>query len=414
MAFAAKMSAHIGHMDVTENAFPLLELRAGLKLAPSKTSPGGRLRQRLFQMLSHLSNNVKAGSVALLIACFAGETGTVGLPAQAFVSAESLGEPFKRTPFERFPEGKCVSQFRFNPDGTEVWCLAGSPIVRRGDSRGRALVFNQTAETWSFLPAVANPAVFHDVAFSGDGKTTWIAMSSDEDRGLRVRQRNAETEEWQNPDRMPPDYTVVERFWLSPNGRELWMDASGCGLIRQELASDRQIQYVQSDFRQFDNTPHGALIEDYVQDLVFTADSKHAVCAAAGGGNQGITSIDLVTNEAKNFPVVDASHFEQLVMAPNDQHVWCIGNNSYLWCFDVKAETWAHQCSSHDGMPMDRMDGLVCSRDSRRIWISGDEGIASYSLDTKQWTRFTGQDWFCDSAIPEELVAPLMKTRDGR
>ena len=339
---------------------------------------------------------------------------SVGSAQETDHEIQKLGTKIERQPRVRFPFRNCVTRFDFSPDGAETWCLAGWSGVRRGDDRGRALVFHQKRKSWVDMPSLTDPAVFHDVAFSGDGKTTWIAMSSDNDRRLRVRQRETGSKVWQTLDRMPEYYSVVEKFWLSPNARELWMYTSDCGLIRSVQGTDKLIQYVQSDFRQFDGIPHSTLNEDYVSDLVFTSNSRYAICAASGGGDYGIAKIDLANDESKNFPVSDAIDFEQLVMAPNNKHVWCIGNNSYLWCFDIESETWIHKCSSHDDMPLSMIDSLVCSPDSQHIWISGSEGVACYSLDSTKWTAFTTENWYSSHTIPEISTVPLATAKNGR
>ena len=185
-------------------------------------------------------------------------------------------------------------------------------------------------------------------------------------------------------------------------------------MIRLDLGKNRSIQYVQSDFRQFEKIPHRTLNEDYVDDLVFTSDSKYAICAASGGGEYGITKINLSTDVSKAFPVTSANDFGKMVVAPNDKHVWCVANNSYLWCFDIETETWIHKCSSNDDMPLSIIDSLVCSPDSRHIWISSTEGVACYSRDKKTWTSYTKQEWYSDHTIPEIATVPLIVTPNGR
>ena len=349
----------------------------------------------------------------IALSCLALTVASAGNAQETFPKPKELGTKIERKPFVRIPVRSCVTRIHFSPDRNETWCLAGWSGVRRGDARGRALVFDKKRNNWANLPSPTDPAVFHDVAFSANGKSTWIAMSSDEDRSLRVRKRAVESE-WHSMDNMPADYSVVEKFWHSPNSKELWMYTSDCGLIRLDLGKDKPIQYVKSDFRQFEKVPHRTLNEDYVADLVFTSDSKYAICAASGGGDYGLTKINLSNDVSKPFPVNDAIDFEKLVMAPNDKHVWCVGNNSYLWCFDIESETWIHKCSSHDDMPLSMIDTLVCSPDSRHIWISGTEGIACYSLHKKTWTNYSNPDWYSDHALPAIATVPLVVTSNGR
>ena len=328
---------------------------------------------------------------------------------------QTLGPEFKRRPFQNFPSRECVTRFAFSPDGSETWCLAGSFLVRRGEERGRALVFHQKANTWENIPAVEDPAVFHDVAFSPDGETTWIAMSSDSDRSLRVRERNSGNTDWKPFSiRMPCDYSVVENFWLSPDTHELWMYTSDCGLVRADLSRKAVTQYVQSDVRQFANIPHFSLVEDYVQDLVFALDSTVAICAASGGGEQGITKIELRTGNSKDFPVKDTTDIERLVVSPDGKSVWCIFNNSDLRCFDIQSETWSHKCSSMDGMPLETIDTAVCSQNGKYLWISGSGGIAVYSIENKNWIGFTSDEWQSGFVISEITQVPLAITSDGK
>lgn len=328
---------------------------------------------------------------------------------------QSLGTEFKRKAFQNFPSRECVTRFAFSPDGDEAWCLAGAFGVRRGEERGRAFVFHQKAKSWENIPATEDPAVFNDVAFSADGKTTWIAMSSDRDPNLRVRERRFGTNDWKPFSiRMPAYYSVVENFWLSPNGHELWMYASDCGLVRANLSRNTVTQYVQSDVRQFGNIPHFSLIEDYVVDFLFALDSTVAICAATGGGKQGITKIELRTGNSKDFPAEEATGISHLVMSPDGKSVWCIFENSDLRCFDIVSETWSHHCSSKDGMPIETVDTLVCSPNGKYLWISGSEGLAQYSIETKKWIGFTAEEWRSQFLIPEIARAPLAITSDGK
>ncbi len=325
----------------------------------------------------------------------------------------SLGTEFVRQPFVALPYRDLVMRFEFSPDGAETWCLCGRLETRRGVNRGRAIVFQQKNKSWRQIPLTKDHAVFHDVMFSANGKTTWIAMSSDDDRGLRIRERKTGSSKWSNlRKRMPKDYSVVEKFWQTPNGRELWLYASDAGVIRWNRQTDRLTQYVQTKVRQIDGIPHATLIEDYVNDLVFTSDSRYAVCAATGGGDHGITKIDLASGKSMNFPVTDASEFERLVMTPDNKHVWCIGD-SYLWCFDLKSESWIHKLS-HDQMPISWIDSLIYSPISNHIWISGFEGTARYSLTLKKWIGYTSKNWQSRHKIPEIATAPLVATVDGK
>ncbi len=320
----------------------------------------------------------------------------------------TLGTRFERKPWVRLPWREIVSRFEFSPDGAETWCLAGS-----GVSRGRAIVFHRKKQAWENIPSRNDPGVFCDVAVSPDGKTTWIAVSSDDDQTQRVRQRGTGTKEWLQLSKPMPDHGV-ENFWLSPNGHELWMNTVGCGLTRLSLRDHTLLQYVQSEFRQFNGIRQGTLVEDYVHDLVFTSDGKFAICAASGGGDYGITKIELATGKSTNFPVTDAIDFEHLVVSLDNKSVWCIGNNSFLWCFDIESEKWTHKLSSDKDMPISSIDSLVCTRDSNHVWIAGAEGIACYGTGSKKWIGFTTDEWSSDHVIPEFQTVPLLITSDGK
>ena len=337
-------------------------------------------------------------------------------PRKSGETLATLGsEAFERTRGQSLHFRNIVMRFEFSPDGNETWCVAGWSGVRRGDDRGRAVIFENKNGTWENLPSPDDAAVFHDVAFSKDGKTTWIAMSSDDDRQMRVRQRPTNSKQWNAfSTNMPNDYNIVERFWLTPNGRELWMYTSDCGLTRVKRGSDTVSQYVQSDFRQFDNIQHHTLVEDYVTDLVFTSDSQTAVCAARGGGIYGITKIKLSDGKSTNFPVTDAIDFERLVMSPDDETVWCIGSNDFLWAFDIETETWTHKCSSDDEMPLSMIDRMACSRDGKFVWIAGHEGVACYSTQEKTWKGYTGDDWYMQYDMSEVSRSPLFISSDSK
>jgi DNA-binding beta-propeller fold protein YncE len=328
---------------------------------------------------------------------------------------QTLGRQFELRRGEYFEAGKYVTRFKFSPDGAETWCLAGGySVALRGDNRGRALVFYQKTQSWENIPSLNDPASFHDVAFSRDGKTTWIAISSDEDLKLRIRERRSGTMEWMPfsiP--MPDNYSIVKKLWLSPDGRDLWLEANS--LIRADLEKKCVSQYVHHDFHQLEGMPHFTLVADYVYDVAFTPDSKVAICSATGGRDNGITKIELTTGKAKDFPVTDNIDFEHLVVSPDHKWVWCIGNNSYLWGFSIESETWTHKCSSQDGMPFSCIDALVFSPDSKYLWISGCEGVACYSIEKKKWAGFTTDKWQLNFALPRlGRNAPLAITSDGK
>lgn len=329
----------------------------------------------------------------------------------------SLGAHFERKPWVRLPMEIIVPRILISPDGSEVWCIAGECGVLRGPSRARAFVFDTRTQKWECIPSVERNAVFHDVAFSQDGKTTWISMSSDGDKSLRTfrRQSGSSSGEWTDiSPTFPGDSEIVERFWILPNGTELWASLFSWGLVRADLNRGSLMYFVESECGRNPDEPYGSLIADYVQDIAFTSNSQTAICAASGGDVYGITKIRLSTNETTHFRVTDAITFERLVVSPNDQFAWCIGNHSYLWCLSIESEQWAHKLSVDDGMPIDVIDSLVCAPNSQSVWIAGSEGVAEYALNSRTFASFVGESWKSIYAIPEVQRTPLVLSADGK
>lgn len=352
--------------------------------------------------------------VLLATFCCGGSAGSLrALAEETAGEPPALGNRFVRAPWKPFSYGDCVRRFEFSPRGEEVWCIAGHSVM--GPERCRAFIYSVPARQWQTLPAAGDRAALRDVAFSRDGKTTWLSLYTERHPQSHLRQRETGAKDWRPFAVSVPEFlTNADRWWSTPNGRELWLNTAGAGLTRVKLQPAGLIQYVRSKVRRVSGVRHETLVEDYAADLVFTADSQFAICAASGGGNYGITKIDLVSDRARNFPVEDAIDFERLVMSPDNKRVWCVGNNSFLWCFDIGAEAWTHRCSSDDGMPIESIRSLVCSPDSRQVWIASDFGIGCYSTETKLWTGFTAEAWQADFAIPEIQEAALALTADGR
>ena len=321
------------------------------------------------------------------------------------------GDTFGKHTGERPHIRNWVMRIEFSPHSREVWCLAGYSGVRRGKDRGRAIIFSRDSGTWENVPEPDGASVFHDVAFSDDG-TTWISMSSDDDRALRILERRRPAKEWKAFSvAMPRYYSVVERLWQTPNGRELWLYASDCGLIRVERSHDAVSQYVHSEVRRFDGIPHFPLIDDYVEDLVFTLDSGTAICAASGGGPNGITTIDLSSGKSKNYRVPDSVTIpiERLILSPDNRTVWCIGNYSYLWAFDIEAESWTHECViTRDEMPTPYFDSLALSHDGEYVWIANNSGVACYSVAERQWIMLSDEEWY-QACIFEEVSRSVIE-----
>lgn len=298
-----------------------------------------------------------------------------------------------------------VSRFAFAPDGSEVWCL----MVDEGGFPMPPAVLLPRQNRWEVVPDPRTSGWFFCMAFSKDGKTVWLSRRQGDKEHPELVQRKPGNTRWKPfAARMPKEYSTIERLWVSPKGDELWMASGGSGLLRVKLASGEVTQYVKSDFRRHDVATHYTLAEDNVHDLVFAARGRIAVCSAGGGGNEGITRIDLETGKATNYPVPNRS-IEKLVRSPDDRTVWCIFNNSLLWAFDVQTACWSHKCSIEQGMPVDYIRTLVVSPDGAFVWVRGPDGVAAYSVRDKSWKSFLGDQWGCDT-----LDTPLRVTSDGK
>jgi hypothetical protein len=186
-----------------------------------------------------------------------------------------------------------VGRLAFSPDGSEVWCFMGSPLPLRGEDRGRAAVLYPETGAWEEIPDPHTIRCLHDVVFTKDGRTTWIALSSDDEPAVGVLMRTRGDRQWRPLSwRIPEHATHVARLWLAPKEDELWVSLDGCGLLRLVLTTGELTQYVLSSFREMDGVRHQPLATDYAWDLSFSADGTQALC--------GATVIDLGTGEARN------------------------------------------------------------------------------------------------------------------
>ena len=302
-----------------------------------------------------------------------------------------------------------VERFVFAPGGEEVRCLTKD----KSGFETPAAVLHVAERRWEQMPDARQGDKYcklFDVAFSPDGKTVWMSAYEGNPGKPVLRQRITGSQKWKTfSAAMPTGYNQIEKFYPTPKGDELWLTDSGCGVLRVKLASGKVSQYVQSDFRECEGVEHGTLVEDYVQDLVFTPDGKTAFCAATGGGNSGITRIDLVSGVSQNFPVKNSSGIEKLVLATDNQAVWCIFNNSALWAFDIQSQRWTHKCSTRRKMPLEVFRSLVTSRDGQFVWIANEGGLGLYSLSREHWKAFVGQEWLNETASP-----PLCLVADGK
>jgi dipeptidyl aminopeptidase/acylaminoacyl peptidase len=211
-----------------------------------------------------------------------------------------------------------VTRFVFAPDGSEVWCVQEDG----GGSRQPAAVLYPKEKHWEEIPAPRTGRTFHDVVFSKDGETTWLAIRPDDQGNRGLLERTRYDRRWV-PIRakMPEHYSSITKLWLSPKGDELWLNNDGSGVLRVKLATGGVSQYVKSDFRRDRVEKHYLLVEDYAQDLAFTSDGKYVVCSARGGGNYGISLIDLRTGQSHSF--LTEHEVRAMTVSPDGRTVLC-------------------------------------------------------------------------------------------
>jgi hypothetical protein len=265
----------------------------------------------------------------------AGKVALVGTP-RGVVMCDYAGKVLARTGRTACPIAEKVARFVFSPDCGEVWCIQQD----NGGWQSTAAVLYPKLKTWEEVPDPRMERRINDVAFSLDGNTTWLSITPDANsRGLLERTRA--DRQWK-PARLPmwEHYSEIKRLWLSPNGQELWLNEDyGCGLFRIKLAGKQVSQYVKSDVRQEKVEKHHALFGDVVKDLIFTPDSRYAVCSASDSGKDGLTLIDLKTGEPESFPI--DGDVDSIFLSVYFRTVVCnVQGHSEFMYFDIETRKW--------------------------------------------------------------------------
>lgn len=228
-----------------------------------------------------------------------------------------------------------VVAFRFTADGNEVWCLTKDDS---GHSMPARVYFPKTRQ-WQMVPETESKGHFFDVAFSKDGGTVWLSHRRADEEHTPILQRKSGTTAWKPLAAQMPDWhNVVEKFYLTPKGDELWM--TGDGILRVCLTDGKVTYYQKEHVTAYEGVTPKPLVVDYVADLVFVQKGTLAVCAASGGGEVGLSLIDLKTNTVTNLLLGDISPIEKLLVEPDDRTITCIFNSARPRKFDTKERKW--------------------------------------------------------------------------
>ena len=230
-----------------------------------------------------------------------------------------------------------VVDIRFSPDGNEVWCLTEDSS---GSSMPAHVYFSKTRK-WQMVPESESKGYFFDVAFSKDGQTVWLSCRRWDVNKPLLLQRVSGTTQWKPLDvKMPEWFDNVEKFHLSPDGKELWMTTFGDGVFRANLADCKVTHYREEHYHHYDYVTEKPLVGDYVKDLAFVRKGTMVLCAAGGGGEEGLSLIDRKTNSVTNLPLGRISSIEEFRVEPDDRTVKCIFNNGCSRKFDTKEKKW--------------------------------------------------------------------------
>lgn len=264
----------------------------------------------------------------------AGKVALVGTP-RGVVMCDYAGRILARTSRTSCPISENVARFVFSPDCSEVWCIQED----NGGSQSAAAVLYPKQKRWEEVPDPRMEKRINDVEFSQDGNTTWLSITPDANSPGLLERTRADRQWKPTSLPMPEYYSEIKRLWLSPNGRELWLYDDGCGLLRIKLAGKQVSQYVKSDFRQRKVEKHHALFGDYVKDLIFTPDSRYAVCSASDGGKDGLTLIDLKTGQPESFPI--DGYVDGIFLSVDFRTVVCnVQGHSEFMYFDIETRKW--------------------------------------------------------------------------
>lgn len=282
-----------------------------------------------------------------------------------------------------------VSGFEFAPDGSEVWCLMQN---ESGFGMPAAVLFPRQ-DRWELAPDPKDSGRFFCMKFASNGKTVWLSRRLRDEQDGKVVQRRPGEFEWKPLNVQMPEYwPTVEMITESPNGDELWMSTSGSGLFRAKLTTGEVTQYVQNLFTREEGIKYKTLVGDFVHDLVFTANGEIAVCSAGGGGEGGITVIDLPTGAATNYET-EHDWINKLVISPDNRTVWCVVPDKALLGFDLQTKTWSHKFAAKVDLPVEDLETVGCSLDGAYVWAQGRDGVAVYSVAQDSWKSFVGDDW---------------------
>lgn len=134
-----------------------------------------------------------------------------------------------------------------------------------------------------------------------------------------------------------PDFYTPRKLSLSPDQKELWVDADGCGAYRIMLDTPKKkpTQYVKSSFRASENEATIVTIrDDYVQNVLFTPDNRYAIFSV-GVHDSAMVVVDRTTGKMQQYPI--EYDVRELVWQGNAIRGQTGRNVDYL--FDVEKRT---------------------------------------------------------------------------
>jgi hypothetical protein len=299
-----------------------------------------------------------------------------------------------------------VHELRFSPDGGEVWCRMGQVGYPVPHFCSRAAVFRPREGRWLAVPEPGTGHFLRDVAFSADGKTTWVSVGSLSGKQPGVMVRTEPGGAWKPEARMPPSHDPIEDFWLTPKKDELWMHEGSVGLLRLKLASGELTWYSWTDRNEHPGLRKFDLSNFWVKDLVFTPDGKMALCAAGATNYGGLTIIDLASGEPTCFRGLPEA-IRRITITPDGKTAWCLlEQRSHLWAMDIPTRTWTHKLLLPNDMYNNVGRALLVSPDGRFVWVASSEGMVVYSVAEGKWTVFAKRD--------DPFGWPWCLSRDGR
>jgi len=296
-----------------------------------------------------------------------------------------------------------VRRFIMAPDGSEIWCVQDEG----GGHNRSAAVFRFRAGQWLEVPPAGSGREFKDVLFSPDGKRCWLSTYNRQSHRYELLQRSDTNLPWEPLHaKLPEYYGWAERFWLRPNGDELWVD-SRPGLLRIKLASGAVSQYGSAENPREGIAERHDLVASYVNDLVFTPDGRYALCAATGGGEDGLSLIDLVSGKSRSF--AEPRHLWKMELSADGNTAWCFVYDGRLWAFDVRKGNWSLKLNLPANTSFDTIDSLAVSADGKTIWARSKIEMIRYGVADEKWSKFEGENWWTHVHDP----APLALSGEG-